>query len=146
MAMKPWLDSPDFINISNGFALSYKDVVDGHSILADPMVIQITFRKTDDKWMAINGVESSVRHNVKNTETAKELDQIELNKKNSGSWKYDINKDTTLFRDIKSAVCCFTLFISFFGLKSDVMDVFVLKLLSQLIFNFLLICSADLLI
>ena len=28
MAMKPWLDSPDFVYINNGYALNYKGVVD----------------------------------------------------------------------------------------------------------------------
>jgi hypothetical protein len=137
MAMKPWLDSPDFVYIYNGISFDYKGIVDamkpvfstqinqkvtikdekyaildkstviytsnctflenykdGHAVLEDPAVIQITFKKINDKWMAICGLESSVRQNVKNTETSKELDQVELMKQFLGNWKAEFGKDT----------------------------------------------------
>jgi len=53
--------------------------------------------KINNKWKAINGVESSVRQNTKNSETSKELNQVELMKQMIGSWQGDIAKDTTLF-------------------------------------------------
>jgi hypothetical protein len=78
------------------FLESYKD---GHSVLSDPTVMQITFRKVNDKWMAVNGVESSVRQNVKNEVTSKDLNQVELVKHFIGSWKSDLAKDTSAFFD-----------------------------------------------
>jgi hypothetical protein len=143
MAMKPWLDSPDFIYIYNGVCFDYKGIVDamkpvfstqinqkvtikdekyaildkstviytlnctflenykdGHAVLEDPAVIQITFRKINDKWMAICGLESSVRQNAKNTETSKELNQVELMKQCIAYWKCE-SKDTTFIIEDK---------------------------------------------
>jgi hypothetical protein len=140
MAMKPWLDSPDFVYIYNGISFDYKGIVeamkpvfgtilnqkvtivdekyafldkstviytsnckflenykDGHAVLEDPAVIQITFRRINDKWMAICGLESSVRQNVKNTETSKELNQVELMKQFLGNWKAEFGKDTIAY-------------------------------------------------
>jgi hypothetical protein len=57
------LDKSTVIYTSNcTFLENYKD---GHAVLEDPAVIQITFRKINDKWMAICGLESSVRENAK---------------------------------------------------------------------------------
>ena len=94
-----FLDNETVIYITNcKFLENYKD---GHAILSDPMVWQITFRRLNNKWMVINGVESSVRQNAKNTETSKELNQVELMKLWTGSWKCTTNKDTIVFWDSK---------------------------------------------
>jgi hypothetical protein len=94
------LDKSTVIYTSNcTFLENYKD---GHAVLEDPAVIQITFRKINDKWMAICGLESSIRQNAKNTETSKELNQVELMKQFLGTWKWDIAKDTTAFYEAKS--------------------------------------------
>ena len=52
------------------FLENYKD---GHATLSDPMVMQFTFMKINDKWKVINGVESSVRQDVKNSESSNGL-------------------------------------------------------------------------
>jgi hypothetical protein len=95
-----FLDDSTIIYTTNcKFLENYKD---GHAILSDPMVWQITFRKINNKWMAINGVESSVRQNAKNIETSIELNQIELHKQFVGNWKTETVKDTTIFWNVKS--------------------------------------------
>jgi hypothetical protein len=45
------------------FLENYKD---GHSTLSDPMVFQCLFIKINDQWKVINGVESSLRKDIKN--------------------------------------------------------------------------------
>ncbi|MCJ7555223.1 MAG: hypothetical protein MUO34_15230 [Ignavibacteriaceae bacterium] len=52
------------------FLENYKD---GHATLSDPMVMQFTFMKINNKWKVINGVESSVRQDVKNSESSNGL-------------------------------------------------------------------------
>jgi hypothetical protein len=94
------LDKSTVIYTSNcTFLENYKD---GHAVLEDPAVIQITFRKINDKWMAICGLESSVRQIAKNSETSKELNQSELHKQFLGYWKGEVAKDTTCFWDVNS--------------------------------------------
>jgi hypothetical protein len=89
------LDKSTVVYTSNcTFLENYKD---GHAVLEDPAVIQITFRKINNKWMAIYGLESSVRQNAKNSETSKGLNQVELSKKFIGSWKSEFANDTTVF-------------------------------------------------
>ena len=73
------------------FLENYKD---GHSTLSDPMVVQVTFKKIDNKWKAINGVESSVRQNVKNSGNLEGLTQVELSKYFLGTWQCEIAKET----------------------------------------------------
>lgn len=93
------LDKSTVIYTTNcKFLENYKD---GHAVLEDPAIIQIIFRKIKDKWMAINGLESSVRQDVKNSETSKELNQIELTRQFIGSWKCEFAKDTSAFLDYK---------------------------------------------
>jgi hypothetical protein len=79
--------------------VNYKD---GHSILQDPWVMQVIFKKIDKKWKVINCVESGVEQSVKNSETSKELNQVELMKQFIGTWKWDVSKDTTSIFDFKS--------------------------------------------
>jgi hypothetical protein len=81
------------------FLENYKD---GHAILSDPTILQMTFRKINDKWMAVNGVESSVRKDTRNTETSKELNQVELNKQFLGTWKAETGKDTSFIMETKT--------------------------------------------
>ncbi len=145
MALKPFLDSPDFLYINNGYAFNYKDCEDifrpvfasmlnqkitivdekytfpdnstvfysnhcksltnykdGHAILQDPTVMLFIFKKMDNSWKIIYGVESFISQNVKNTETSKELNQVELHKQFAGNWKGEVAKDTTCFWDVKS--------------------------------------------
>jgi hypothetical protein len=93
-----FLDKSTVIYTSNcKFLENYKD---GHAVLEDPAVIQITFKKINNKWMAICGLESSVRQYAKNTETSKELNQVELFKQFLGSWKSQLDKDTTEFSNV----------------------------------------------
>ena len=75
---------------------------DGHSILQNPWIVQLLIKKIDNKWKVISGNESGVEQSVKNTETSKELNQVELMKQMIGSWQGDIAKDTTYFAECKS--------------------------------------------
>ena len=95
-----FLDKSTVIYTANcKFLENYKD---GHAVLSDPMVVQVTCKKIDNKWKVINGVESSVRQNAKNEETSKELNQVELHKQFVGYWEGEVGKDTTCFWDLKS--------------------------------------------
>lgn len=95
-----FLNSSTVIYTTNcKFLENYKD---GHAILSDPMVIQVTLRNINGTWKTINGVESSVRQHAKNTETSKELNQVELMKQMVGYWKLEMAKDTSVFFDIKN--------------------------------------------
>jgi hydroxymethylpyrimidine pyrophosphatase-like HAD family hydrolase len=79
--------------------MNYKD---GHAILDDPWALQYMFKKVDNKWKVISANESGIEKSAKNTETSKELNQVELMKQMIGSWKCDIAKDTTFFAECKS--------------------------------------------
>jgi hypothetical protein len=68
---------------------------DGHAILEDPWAMQYLFKKVDNKWKIISFNESGFEKSARNTETSKELDQVELMKQWAGTWKCDIAKDTT---------------------------------------------------
>jgi hypothetical protein len=94
-----FLDKSTVIYTTNcRFLENYKD---GHAVISDPMVVQVTFKKINDKWKAINGVESSVRQDAKNSETSKELNQVELLKQFLGTWKGEIGKDTIYIAEQK---------------------------------------------
>ena len=75
---------------------------DGHSILQDPWIVQLLFKKIDNKWKVISAAESGTEQSVKNSETSKELNQVELMKQFLGNWKCEIAKDTTDYTDSKS--------------------------------------------
>jgi hypothetical protein len=95
-----FLNKSTVIYIANcKFLENYKD---GHAVLSDPMVVQGTCKKIDNKWKVINVVESSVRQNARNEETSKELNQVELHKQFVGYWESEVGKDTTCFWDVKS--------------------------------------------
>jgi hypothetical protein len=84
---------------NNKWVANFKD---GHSILSDPWAWSIIIKKIDKKWKAIYFAESGLKQSIKNTETSKELNQVELIKQLVGSWKCDIGKDTTAFVEYKS--------------------------------------------
>lgn len=69
---------------------NYKD---GNAILQDPTVMLFVFKKVNDSWKIIYGVESHIDKNVTD-ESPKELDQVELFKQMIGAWKCEIAKDT----------------------------------------------------
>jgi hypothetical protein len=96
-----FLDNSTVIYTTNcKFLENYKD---GHAIVSDPMVVQVTFKKINNKWKTINGVESSVRQNVQNSETSRELNQVELMKQTTGTWKCEFpNKDSSIVAEMKS--------------------------------------------
>jgi hypothetical protein len=73
--------------------MNYKD---GHSILQNPWIVQLLIKKIYNKWKVISGNESGVEQSVKNTETSKELNQIEFMKQFLGTWKAEYGKDTIL--------------------------------------------------
>jgi hypothetical protein len=77
---------------------NYKD---GHAILQDPTVMLLIFKRIDATWKIVYGVESYIQLNVKNAETSKELNQVELIKQFLGSWKWEVSKDTTSIFDFK---------------------------------------------
>jgi hypothetical protein len=78
--------------------VNYKD---GHSILADPEVLQFTFKKIDGRWRVINYVDTTVEQTVKYKDPSKEINQVELMKQWTGTWKCDIAQDTTFFGEAK---------------------------------------------
>ena len=78
---------------------NYKD---GHSVLEDPAVMMFTLKKINSKWKIVYAVESSVEQGVKNAETSKDLNQIELIKKFVGTWKSEAGKDTSFIWEGKS--------------------------------------------
>ncbi len=144
MALEPFLDSPDFLYINNGYAFSYRECVDvfrpvfstflnqkitildekysfpdnstvlysnhcksltnykdGHAILQDPTVMLFIFKKINDAWKVIYGVESHIDKNVP-SESSKELNQVELHKQFVGNWKTEAGKDTSVIWNVKS--------------------------------------------
>lgn len=74
---------------------------DGHSVLQDPRAIQYIFKITDNRWRIINVVLSGLEEIVKYKEPSKELNQVNLWKKFSGTWKGEIAKDTFIVYDQK---------------------------------------------
>jgi hypothetical protein len=70
---------------------NYKD---GHAVIQDPTVMLLIFKKINDEWKITYGVESYIQQNARNTETSKELNQVELFKQILGTWKAEIAKDT----------------------------------------------------
>jgi hypothetical protein len=85
---------------SSKWLMNFKD---GHSVLQDPWIVQLLFKKSDNKWKVISGNESGIEKIVKASETPKELNQVELWKKLSGTWKAEIAKDTSYIFEGKSS-------------------------------------------
>ena len=98
---------------------NYKD---GHAILQDPTVMLLIFKKIDEKWKIIYGVESYIQKNVKNTETSKDLNQVELHKRIIGYWKSEVAKDTTCLWDVKSYGTGFECYFKYVTNGNVVMD------------------------
>jgi len=141
MVIEPFLNSPDFVYISNGKIFGYRACVDtmkvacsalqnqkgtvadekyvvldnstvlytanskwlmnlkdGSAVQQDPWMLQLLFKKMDSKWKIINFVESGYE---KIEMVSKELNHYDL-KQSVGTWKCEVNKDTTYFRDFKS--------------------------------------------
>ena len=86
-----------YTNNSN-WLMNFKD---GHSILQNPWIVQLLFKKIDNKWKVISAAESGTEQSVKNSETSKELNQAELMKQLLGSWKCEIANDTINYSDAK---------------------------------------------
>lgn len=87
-----------YTNNSN-WLMNFKD---GHSILQNPWIVQLLFKKIDNKWKVISAAESGTEQSVKNSETSKELNQVELMKQFLGTWKFEIGKDTTQVHEYTS--------------------------------------------
>jgi hypothetical protein len=92
-------NSTVMVTVNNKCLMNYKD---GHSVLQDPWISQILLKKIENKWKVISGAESGIEQSVKNTETSKELNQIELMKKFIGTWKAEAGKDTSFIWEGKS--------------------------------------------
>ena len=72
---------------------------DGRSILQDPWIVQLLFRNIDKKWRVICIAESGEEQSVKNTETSKEFNQVELVKQFAGTWKSEKNDTINIIED-----------------------------------------------
>lgn len=77
---------------------NYKD---GNAVLQDPTVMLFIFKKIDDTWKVIYGVESHIDKIVP-TESSKELNQVELHKQFVGNWKTEEARDTSVVWTVKS--------------------------------------------
>lgn len=75
---------------------------DGHSDLNDPTAWFILFRKIDNRWKAIYGVESFIEQPFINTKSTSDLNQTELLNKFVGYWEIPTGKDTSELVTIKS--------------------------------------------
>ena len=94
------LDNSNVVYTANSkWIMNFKD---GHAVLQDPWAMQYILKKVDNKWKVISANESGVEKSTKNTETSKELNQIELHKQFIGYWKGEVGKDTTCLWDVKS--------------------------------------------
>jgi hypothetical protein len=91
-------NSTVMVTVNNKCLMNYKD---GHSVLQDPWISQMLFKKTDNKWKVISGVESGIEQSVKNSETSKELNQVEWMQKFLGTWQAEYGKDTLLIYNAK---------------------------------------------
>lgn len=107
------------VTVNNKCLMNYKD---GHSVLQDPWISQILLKKIDNKWKVISGAESGIEQSVKNTETSKELNQLELHKQFVGYWKGEVAKDTTCFWDVKSYGTGFDCYFKYVTKGKTVMD------------------------
>lgn len=74
---------------------------DGHSVLQDPWIMQLLFKKVNNEWKVVSSVESGFEKSIPN-EGLKGLNQVELHKQFVGNWKTEAGKDTSVFWDVKS--------------------------------------------
>ena len=91
-------NSTIMVTVNNKCLMNYKD---GHSVLQDPWISQMLFKKIDNKWKVISGAESGIEQSVKNSETSKEFNQVEFMKQFLGTWKAEYGKDTILIYNAK---------------------------------------------
>lgn len=73
---------------------------DGHSVMQEPWVMQLLFRKIEGKWKAVNTIESGYERVDKVRTDPGELSQADLSKQFLGTWKCEFN-DTTFIYDQK---------------------------------------------
>jgi len=85
-------NSTVMVTVNNKCLMNYKD---GHSVLQDPWISQILFKKIDNKWKVVSGAESGIEQSVP-SETSKELNHIEFMQQFLGTWKAEYGKDTIL--------------------------------------------------
>jgi len=86
-------NSTVMVTVNNKCLMNYKD---GHSVLQDPWISQMLFKKIDNNWKVISGAESGIEESVKNAEISKELNQVEWMNQFLGTWKAEYGKDTIL--------------------------------------------------
>jgi hypothetical protein len=92
------LDNSTVIYSSNSkWVVNLKD---GSSILQEPWAMLYTFKKIDGKWKLAACAEAGVEKNIPGS-SPKELNQAELHKQFSGSWKCESTKDTIGYWDLK---------------------------------------------
>ena len=91
-------NSTVMVTVNNKCLMNYKD---GHSVLQDPWISQMLFKKIDNKWKVISGSESGIEQSVKNIETSKELNQVEFMQQFLGTWKAEYGKDTILNYNVR---------------------------------------------
>ena len=91
-------NSTVMVTVNNKCLLNYKD---GHSVLQDPWISQMLFKKIDNKWKVICGAESGIEKNVA-SESSKGLNQAELLMQFVGNFEAPSGKDTTEFVQFKS--------------------------------------------
>ena len=77
---------------------NYKD---GHAVLQDPTVMLLIFKKINNAWKIIYGVESHIDKNVPR-ESSKGLDQAKLLMQFVGNFEAPSGKDTSEFVQFKS--------------------------------------------
>jgi hypothetical protein len=93
------LDNSTVLYTANSrWVMNFKD---GHSILQDPWATNFIFKKVDNRWRVIYCAESGAEQSVKNSETSKELNQVELLKQFLGAWEGEIGKDTIYIAEQK---------------------------------------------
>lgn len=94
-----FLDKSTVLYTSNSkWEMNYKD---GHLVLADPMAWFLLFRKIDNNWKVVYGVESYVEKNVVG-KSANGLNQSELLKQFVGNWEIPSADGTIEYVSIKS--------------------------------------------
>ncbi|MCX6328270.1 MAG: hypothetical protein NTZ85_01980, partial [Bacteroidia bacterium] len=94
------IDNSNVLYTANSkWVMNFKD---GHAILQYPWALQYLFKKVDNKWIVISANESGFEKSAKNSETSKEINQVELHRQFIGSWKSESAKDTTILWDVKS--------------------------------------------
>ncbi len=84
-------NSTVMVTVNNKCMVNYKD---GHSVLQDPWISQMLFKKIDNRWKIISASESGAEKIVRASDTPKELNQVELFKQLIGTWKAEIARDT----------------------------------------------------